>query len=194
MKYAKSTGGFYDEAIHGNSTPADAVEITSADHAALLQGQATGKRIVPDASGRPILADPPTPTLAEIKAAQWDAIKAERDRRKAGGFKVGTLWFHSDADSRIQHLGLKDNARDLLAAGGAMTDNLTILGQPVRWKTMDGSFANVTAQLAFNIVAAVGDRDARLFAVAETHRAAMETASDPAGYDFSAGWPETFGG
>lgn len=144
----------------------------------------------------------PEPTIAELtvafkeawKAKAWEAIKAERDRRKAGGFKVGTLWFHSDADSRIQHLGLKDKARDLIAAGGAMTDNLTMLGQPVRWKTMDGSFANVTAQFAFEIVAAAGDLDARLFAVAETHRAAMEAAADPTAYDFSAGWPETFGG
>ena len=70
--------------------------------------------------------------LAQAKAAKWESIKSERDHRKAGGFKVGTLWFHSDADSRIQHLGLKDKARDLIAAGGAMTDNLTILGQPVR--------------------------------------------------------------
>jgi len=132
--------------------------------------------------------------LNKAQAAIWELIKAERDRRKAGGFKVGTDWFHSDADSRIQHLGLKDKARDLLAAGGAMTDNLTILGQPVRWKTMDGSFAIVTAQLAFDIVAAAGDLDARLFAVAETHRAAMEAAADPAAYDFSVGWPATFAG
>jgi hypothetical protein len=140
------------------------------------------------------VVDLPTPAVADIKLVMWVRIKSDRDRRKAGGFKVGTDWFHSDADSRIQHLGLKDKARDLLAAGGAMTDNLTILGQPVRWKTMDGSFAIVTAQLAFDIVAAAGDLDARLFAVAETHRAAMEAAADPATYDFSAGWPETFGG
>ena len=59
---------------------------------------------------------------------------------------------------------------------------------------MDGSFVSVTAQLAFDIVAAAGNLDAQLFAVAETHRAAMEAAADPAAYDFSAGWPETFGG
>ena len=141
-----------------------------------------------DASGSIVI------DAAAVKAAIWDVIKVERDRRKTGGFKVGAQWFHSDADSRIQHLGLKDKARDLIAAGGATTDNLTVLGQPVRWKTMDGSFAIVTAQLAFEIVAAAGDLDARLFAVAETHRAAMEAAADPAAYDFSAGWPETFGG
>ena len=137
---------------------------------------------------------PPPVDLSVVRNIKWDAIKAERDRRKAGGFKIGALWFHSDADSRIQNLGLKDKARDQLAAGGAMADNLTILGQPVKWKTMDGSLATITAQLAFDIVAAAGDLDARLFAIAETHRAAMEAAADPAAYDFSAGWPETFGG
>ena len=190
MFYAKSTGGFYDTAIHGDNIPADAVEITADEHAALLAGQSAGKRIAAGVDGRPALADPPAPTAAEI----WERIKAERDRRKTGGFKVGALWFHSDADSRIQHLGLKDKARDLLATGGEMAVNLTILGQPVRWKTMDGSFATITAQLAFDIVAAAGDLDARLFTVAETHRAAMEATSNPAVYDFSAGWPETFGG
>lgn len=59
---------------------------------------------------------PPPVDLSVVRNIKWDAIKAERDRRKAGGFKVGALWFHSDADSRIQHLGLKDNARDQLAA------------------------------------------------------------------------------
>jgi len=189
MKFSPSTKGFYIEAIHGASIPVDAVDVTDEEHAALLAAQSQGKSIVAAANGRPILVDP-TATPAQL----WESIKAERDRRKAGGFKVGALWFHSDADSRIQHFGLKDKARDVLAAGGAMTDNLTILGQPVRWKTMDGSFANVTAQSAFDIVAAAGDLDARLFAVAETHRAAMEAAPDPAAYDFSAGWPETFGG
>ena len=190
MFYSKSTGGFYDTAIHGDSIPVDAIEITTEEHAVLFEGQSQGKRIIPDINGFPVLADNPAPTAADV----WEHIKAERDRRKAGGFKVGALWFHSDSDSRIQHLGLKDKACDLLAAGGALADNLTILGQPVRWKTMDGSFAQVTAQLAFDIVTAAADHDARLFAVAETHRAAMEAAAAPAAYDFSAGWPETFGG
>ena len=190
MFYSATTGGFYDTAIHGENIPADAVEITAELHAALIEGQSQGKRIIADANGFPILQDQPKATASEV----WERMKAERDRRKAGGFKVDTSWFHSDADSRIQHLGLKDKARDLLAAGGAMADNLTILGQPVRWKSMDGSFVNVTAQLAFDIVTAAGDLDARLFAVAETHRAAMEAAADPSAYDFSAGWPETFEG
>jgi hypothetical protein len=158
-----------------------------------------GQRANFDAVGRTWrVVDQPEPDPTQIKNEGWSQIKAERDRRKTGGFyvKVGgeDKWFHSDEYSRIQHLGLKDKARDLIATGGAMTDNITILGQPVKWKTMDGSFATITAQLAFDIVAAAGDLDAQLFAVAEAHRAAMEDEADPAAYDYSAGWPETFGG
>ncbi len=59
MFYSKSTSGFYDTAIHGNNIPADAVEITKAEHTALLAGQSEGKRIVPDADGVPVLQEPP---------------------------------------------------------------------------------------------------------------------------------------
>ncbi|WP_368639452.1 hypothetical protein ABRZ04_10455 [Castellaniella ginsengisoli] len=58
MLYSASTGGFYSREINGDNIPADAVEITAADHAALLQGQTDGQRIVSDESGRPVLADP----------------------------------------------------------------------------------------------------------------------------------------
>lgn len=58
MFYSASTGGFYRQEINGDNIPADAVEITAADHAALLQGQAEGQCIVSDESGRPALADP----------------------------------------------------------------------------------------------------------------------------------------
>lgn len=192
MKFSKSTGCFYPDDIEYAAVPSDLIEVPQEDFdAAMARSPGDTLDVV---NGRVVVVPKPAPAAAEVKASKWEAIKAERDRRKAGGFKVGTLWFHSDADSRIQHLGLKDKARDLIAAGGVMTDNLTILGQSVLWKTMDGSFAQVTAQLAFDIVTAAGDLDARLFAAAETHRAAMEAAADPAAYDFSGGWPETFGG
>lgn len=135
--------------------------------------------------------------LANAQARKWEAIKAERDARKVGGINVdtpfGPQWFHSDIDSRIQHLGLKDRARDLLAAGGTLLDGLLILGSElVMWKTMGGTFVPITAQLAFDIVAAGADLDAQLFAVAEGHRVAMEALPDPTQYDFSGGWPARF--
>ena len=48
--------------------PVDAVEITTEEHAALIEGQALGKVIVADESGRPILQDPPPPTAEQIMA------------------------------------------------------------------------------------------------------------------------------
>ncbi len=192
MFYSKSTGGFYDRAIHGDKIPTDAVEISDTEHAALLDAQSQGKIIQADKDGKPVAAEPPKPSADDI----WERIKAERKHRKSGGVKVkvgsSNKWFHSDADSRIQHLGLKDKARDLIAGGGQMTDKLTILGQSVKWKTMDGSFVDVSAQVAFDIVAAAGDLDAQLFAAAQAHQAALQANSDPAHNDFSTGWPPAF--
>lgn len=57
MFYSKSTGGFYITEIHGENIPADAVEITDEQHAALLQGQTDGQEIAGDDNGFPILID-----------------------------------------------------------------------------------------------------------------------------------------
>ena len=76
MYYSKSTGGFYDRAIHGDNIPADAVEITQQQHAALMQGQFEGKVIAADENGYPALQDPPQPTADQMA----ETARAERDR------------------------------------------------------------------------------------------------------------------
>ena len=68
MFYSKTTGGFYATEIHGDNIPADAVEITAKEHAALLEGQSQGKIIAADKNGNPILKDPPPPTAEELQA------------------------------------------------------------------------------------------------------------------------------
>ena len=86
MYFSKSTGGFYDPAIHGDNTPADAVEITAEQHAALIEGQSHGKQIVADENGFPVLQDPPAPSVAEKKAAvqsQIDAIESKTIMNRA---------------------------------------------------------------------------------------------------------------
>lgn len=174
--YAESTGGFYDRAIHGDNIPSDAVEITADDHATLLAGQFAGKRIIPDANGRPGLADPPTPSADEI----WEFIKAERDRRtEQGGYRVGDFWFHSDQKSRSQQLGL-------VLIGVAIPADL-------QWKTMDGTFVAMTPALAQQILAAAAASDQAIFAAAEAHRVAMMASPNPAAYDYLSGWPAVFG-
>lgn len=83
MFYSKTTGGFYDVAIHGDAIPADAIGITTEQHAALLAAQSVGKRIVADADGYPIAVDPPAPSLAELLAAALSEIDAEAGRARA---------------------------------------------------------------------------------------------------------------
>ncbi|WP_255576263.1 hypothetical protein [Comamonas sp. Y33R10-2] len=54
MFYSKITGGFYDPVIHGHDIPADAVEISDAEHASLQTLQSLGHRIQADPDGYPI--------------------------------------------------------------------------------------------------------------------------------------------
>lgn len=79
MFYAKSTGGFYDGAIHGDNIPVDAVEITAEEHAALLEGQSQGKLIQADAAGRPVLVDPPPPAAEQIIAQYTTGVQQHLD-------------------------------------------------------------------------------------------------------------------
>lgn len=78
MFYSAKTQGFYSREIHGDNIPADAVSISDADYNDLLDGQSSGKRIVPDANGRPVLADPPPPSQSD-KNAQARAYLAYTD-------------------------------------------------------------------------------------------------------------------
>lgn len=112
------------------------------------------------------------------KNQTWEAIKLERDRRKSGGVCVGEKWFHSDDGSRIQQMGL-------VMMGTNIPNGL-------KWKTMDGSFVDMTAGLAQQVFSAVVANDQAIFAAAETHRTLMEASTDPTVYDFSGGWPNVF--
>lgn len=55
--------------------PSGAVEISAEEHAALLEGQASGKRIVAGADGLPELADQPTPSIDDLAVS----ARAKRD-------------------------------------------------------------------------------------------------------------------
>lgn len=116
----------------------------------------------------------------EIRAAKiatiTEAIKADRDRRKSLGCPVGLHRFHSDDPSRIQQLGLV-----MMGAG---------MPPGVRWKTIDGTFADMTPTLAQQLFGAQAQRDMTLFTVCEQHIAGARAADDPLKYDYSAGWPD----
>lgn len=124
-------------------------------------------------------AEQSTANLAAARDQKWDAIKAERDRRKYLGVKVGAHWFHSDDPSRIQQLALAMMGNAIPA--GLMWKTLTTTPPPV--------FVEMTPALAQGIFQATAASDAAIFAAAETHRNAMEASADPSAYDFSTGWP-----
>lgn len=79
MKFSPSTKGFYLEEIHGAAIPSDAVDITEAEHAALLDGQQVGKVITAGADGNPFLAEPAPPTQEEVIQQYEVALDAHLD-------------------------------------------------------------------------------------------------------------------
>lgn len=129
------------------------------------------------------------PINPQIKTDMWEAIKGERDRRTQGGYPVSTWWFHSDAYSLAQQQGLILAAMQAKAAGADMSAPLS--SEP--WKTMSGEKIVMTGALALQLLPAAIAQQAAIYAVAETHKAAMEASTDPGSYDFSTGWPKIFG-
>jgi hypothetical protein len=123
---------------------------------------------------------PPTVDLyAGDRLGLWEKVKAERDRRKANGTLVAGKWFHSDADSRIQQLGL-------FMMGAAVPS--------VPWKTMDGTFITMSQALAAAIFQATAANDMALFSHAESLRLQINNAPAPQSIDIKSGWPATFEG
>lgn len=120
-----------------------------------------------------------------LKKKMWAKIKAERERRKfTGGFKVGALWFNSDADSRSQYLTFLNEAVEKSLA-------LSYEFRPA-WKTMSGETVPMTVDLVRQIRDAAFISEAAIFDNAEAHRTAMEASADPLSYDFSTGWWMTY--
>jgi len=102
LYYSKSTGGFYDTAIHGD-IPANAVEITAAEHAALLAAQASGQSIQAGEDGRPV-AVTVLPALDAMIAAKTAAIQTAKCAARDAGFKVDGVLFDSDQAARLAYM------------------------------------------------------------------------------------------
>jgi hypothetical protein len=125
------------------------------------------------------------PTADDAKAIRWNAIKAERDRRRTnGGVKVGNYWFKSDDRAVGEYTAL--NAISVGLSGTAVLR--------AGWRTMEPSVTvDMTPNLVKQILAAGFAAVAAIDDAAQAHKTAMDACSDPATYDFSAGWPPAFG-
>lgn len=83
MYYSKKTGGFYSRELHGDNIPEDAVEITAEKHMELINGQSSGKVIVSDSKGRPV--------LQELKISEEET--REEANRLARHYLSSTDWY-----------------------------------------------------------------------------------------------------
>ena len=177
MRFSKSTGCFYPHDVEYIELPADLVAVSQEEFSAAMS-RAPGDTLDLK-NGRVVVVSRPAPNAAEIRRAQWERIKAERDRRiQFGGYRVGSKWFHSDNISRTQQLGL-------VLLGGNVPSNLM-------WKTMGGSFVSMTQELAQQILSAAAANDQVIFSVAEAHFTKLEASANPEDYAFLDDWPESF--
>lgn len=120
-------------------------------------------------------------TPEEIEAERmnkWRQIEAMREAKYSNGVKVGGYWFQTSAWSKINYMGAA-----MLGDAFPGTD----------WKTMTGEIVPLTGQLAGQIMAAIAGQTDAIFKAAQSHKEAMMSSEDPSIYDFSEGWPETFG-
>lgn len=127
----------------------------------------------------PLTADATAASLTYTKANMWDRIQAERDRREAGGVKVGDHWFHTDVGSLVKYLSLR-------AAGADLPEG-------INWKTMDGTKVPMTPELVNEIYMTAMATNAAIFEAGEAHKHAMETSPNPGQYQFGNNWPRIYG-
>ena len=128
-------------------------------------------------------------TLMEIdidalKNEKWKAIQLLRDSKSQGGTFVKSInkWFHTDAKSLTQYLGL--NQQRMM---GSYT--------PVMWKTMDGSFVKLYDSLLGELSNQVINNELMIFGIAEQHKSMMEAYPNPLEYTeeiMNTLWPQTY--
>lgn len=117
--------------------------------------------------------------IEEIRADKWEQIKKHRDNLyNNGGYKVGTDWFYSSDTAKVTQIGL-------LLMGTSIPSGTTI-------PLMDGRRITATNTLAKQIFAAAAAQNEAISMASRTHKAALESCTDPANYDYSGGWPETY--
>lgn len=173
MFYSKQTGGFYKSEIHGGNIPADAVEITDAEHASLLAGQSQGKPIKAATNGRPFNEEPPPRTLAAAKTQKLAALAAERYKRETGG--VAGVMTDAVSQSKLTGAWLRVQRKP---------------GTTIRWKGKDG-WMTVNKSQVEALVDTVSDHVQACFDAEFAHDEAINaltTIDAVDGYDITVGW------
>lgn len=123
--------------------------------------------------------DIPPEELATARFDAWEKIKSERTRHENGGVLVDGKWYHSDEPSRLKFVGM-------VMKGASLPTG-------IMWKTMDGTFIEMTPSLVVAVFTAFFSYDITNFSVAEQHRLAMIATATPETYDCSSNWLPSYG-
>jgi hypothetical protein len=109
MFYSPSKNSFYVREIHGSAMPADVVEITLEQHAALMQAQSEGQQIQAGEGGRPVAVDRPQPSPEQRVVALTAAVQLHLDEkaRELGydDIKTAVTYAEEPAVARFQAEG-----------------------------------------------------------------------------------------
>jgi hypothetical protein len=116
------------------------------------------------------------PSAAEV----WDLIKDKRTLVNSGGVYADGDWFHTDAETRGQYAIMY-----AAISVNSLPDSYQFNSS---WKTMSGTFRQMTVHLLKLIVNIGISNAAANYANAETHRQALMSSSTPHTYDYSSGW------
>lgn len=176
MYFSKSTNGFYIEEIHGDNIPADAVEITTKQHAELMQAQSNGQQIIGDEDGYPTAINTPEPI--RTKESLIAGVAAKRFAVETGGVVIAGVPLSTDRESQAQ-----------LNSAFTSLKNGLIADTP--WKASDGSFTLVTLEQLEPIAQAVASHVRLCFSCERSHVEAINslmTQDDLDNYDINGGW------
>lgn len=119
--------------------------------------------------------------LARAREEVWEKIKQKRSESIDTGVYHPRLqkWFHTDAEAQ----------RNYSLLGHAIS---SALYKPKLWKTMDGTFIEMTREVFQDIIAlALGKADED-YKNAEIHKAKLMQSTDPLAYDYSTGWSPAY--
>lgn len=108
LYYSAATGGFYDSHVH-DEWPADAVEITTSQHQALLSANAEGQLIMADDEGRPMAVDPPPLSDHQL----LERMRFTRDERLSACDYLMMPDYPIDADLRAAWASYRQALRDM---------------------------------------------------------------------------------
>lgn len=115
--------------------------------------------------------------LERVRNEVWEKIKHRRSQAMESGVYHPQLkkWFHTDSEAQ----------RNYALMGHAISSPLY---QPKRWKTMDGTFIEMTREVFQDVLALALKKADDDYRNAEIHKAKVMASTDPLAYDYSTGW------